>query len=221
MEILKEHFLTRQQKVIVVVLIILYAVGIIGFSLNIYPEFKKLTPVNLFISLCLVLYNHPKWNWAIILFCILCSIIGFTVEMKGVETGQIFGVYHYGDTLGYKYNNTPLSISVNWLLIAYCSGSLISYATDDNTHWILKALLAAAVMVSLDVLIEPIAMSTDMWSWANNTIPTQNYIGWFITAFVIQVLFFILNKSVKNKVAVILLIIQFAFFWLLSFKFKV
>lgn len=218
-ENISSHFLTSKQRIIVIILGILYAVGVIGFSFKIYPDFEKLTPLNLFLSLCLALFCHPKWNWQIIVFCIITPIIAFFVEMKGVETGIIFGRYQYGETLGYKYNDTPLSISINWLLIAYCSGSLISYATNVNTSWILKAILAAAVMVSLDVLIEPIAMKTDMWHWENDAIPMQNFIGWFATAFVIQALFFILNKSVKNKVAVILLIFQFLFFWLLSFKF--
>ena len=207
------------EKAAIAILSILYLVGISGFVFKIHPDFTKLTPINLIISLIVVLIFHPKWDWKMVLFCIICPIVGFVVEMKGVETGQIFGNYHYGETLGLKFRDTPLSIGVNWLLIAYCSAALVSHFTNEKGSIILKALLASALMVSLDLLIEPIAMKTDMWAWQNDEVPTQNYIGWFLTAFPLQLLFFILNKSVKNKVAVALLIAQFLFFWILSYKY--
>jgi bisanhydrobacterioruberin hydratase len=208
---------TRSEKIAVTILIILYLVGTIGFIFKIHPEFSKLTPVNLFLSLIIVLIFHQQWHWKMVLFCLICPIVGFLVEMKGVETGLIFGSYQYGETLGFKLNNTPLSIGVNWLLLTYSSAILVNHAAKEESHIVLKAILASALMVSLDVLIEPIAMKTDMWSWANNKVPMQNYLGWFLTALPLHLLFFILNKSVKNKVAVSLLILQFLFFWILSF----
>ena len=208
---------SRSEKTAVTILTILYLVGTIGFIFKIHPEFAKLTPVNLLLSLIIVLYFHPQWHWKIVLFCLICPVIGFVVEMKGVETGLIFGAYQYGEALGFKFNNTPLSIGINWLLLTYSSAVLINHAAKKDSNIILKAVLASALMVSLDVLIEPIAMKTDMWSWANNKVPMQNYLGWFLTALPLHLLFFILNKSVKNKVAVSLLILQFLFFWILRF----
>ncbi len=208
---------THSEKIAVTILTILYLVGVFGFIFKIHPAFTKLTPVNLLISLIVVLSFHKPWNWRIVLFFLICPIVGFFVEMKGVETGQIFGSYQYGDALGFKLNDTPLSIGINWLLLSYCAAVLVSHFTEEKSNIILKAIMASAVMVSLDVLIEPIAMKTDMWSWADNKAPMQNYCGWFLTALPLQILFFILNKSVKNKVAVSLLILQFLFFWILSF----
>ena len=142
--------------------------------------------------------------------------VGFGIEVIGVSTGQIFGHYQYGETLGFKYQNTPLSISVNWLLTAYSAAALVSLATKETTSWVLKSVLAAALMVSLDSFIEPIAHKLDFWSWQNGVIPFQNYIGWFLTALPLQILFFTLIKSAKNKVAVAVLLLQFAFFLLLN-----
>ncbi len=214
----KPYLFTRSENIAIGILSILYLVGTIGFFFDIHPDFVKLTPINLLISLIVVLAFHPTWNWRIVLFLLICPIVGFFVEMKGVETGLIFGTYQYGETLGFKYNNTPLSIGVNWLLLSYCSAVLVSHFTSDSSNIILKALYASAVMVGLDVLIEPVAIKTDMWSWQpDNEIPTQNYIGWFLTAFPLHLLFFFLNKSVKNKVAVSLLLLQFLFFWFLGY----
>jgi bisanhydrobacterioruberin hydratase len=66
------------------------------------------------------------------------------------------------------------------------------------------------------MLIEPIAMKTDMWQWRNNVVPLQNYIGWFAVALPLQILFFKFIGGVKNIVAVALFILQFVFFALLN-----
>lgn len=214
----KPYLFSRSENIAIGILSILYLVGTIGFFFDIHPDFVKLTPINLLISLIIVLAFHPSWNWRLILFLLICPIVGFLVEMKGVETGLIFGTYQYGETLGFKYNNTPLSIGINWLLLSYCSAVLVSHFTSESSNIILKALYASTVMVGLDVLIEPVAIKTDMWSWPpDNEIPIQNYIGWFLTALPLHLLFFLLNKSVKNKVAVSLLLLQFLFFWFLGY----
>ena len=200
----------------IVFLTILYIVGTAGFLLNIHPDFPRLTPVNLMISLGFSLYFHPNWSLKFLFWCLLTSCVGFGIEVVGVSTGQIFGHYQYGETLGFKYQNTPLSIAVNWLLTAYSSAALVSLATKYETSWWLKSVLAAALMVSLDIFIEPIAHKLGFWSWQNGVIPLQNYIGWFLTALPLQMLFFTLIKSAKNKVAMAVLLLQFAFFLLLN-----
>jgi bisanhydrobacterioruberin hydratase len=194
---------------------IFYLVGTIGFLTKWHPDFPKLTPFNLMLSLGIALYFHNHWNGKFIFWCLTTALVGFSVELVGVATGQIFGNYKYGATLGWQYLNTPLSISVNWLLTAYGCAATVSYAAG-GWHWIVKAVAAALLMVSLDVLIEPIAMKTDMWSWENDFVPMQNYIGWFLTALPLQALFFLLVGSAKNKVAVAVLVLQFAFFAILN-----
>jgi uncharacterized membrane protein len=200
----------------ILILTILYIVGIGGFLLKIHPDFPLLTPINLVISLGFALAFHPNWSPQFIVWCLITMVVGFYIEVVGVSTGQIFGNYQYGATLGFKVANTPLSIGVNWLLTAYSAAALVSLATKESFNWFLKSIIAAAVMVSLDSFIEPVAYKIDMWSWQNGVIPFQNYIGWFLTALPLQMLFFLIIKSAKNKVAVAVLLLQFAFFLLLN-----
>jgi bisanhydrobacterioruberin hydratase len=200
----------------IIVLTILYIVGTAGFLLKIHPDFPRLTPVNLVVSLGIALYFHPNWSPKFVVWCLLAMLVSFFVEVVGVNTGLIFGHYKYGETLGFKYLDTPLSISVNWLLTAYSSAALVSLATKDTMSWFLKSIFAAALMVSLDSFIEPVAPRIDMWAWENGIVPFQNYVGWFLTALPIQMLFFIFIASAKNKVAVAVLILQFIFFLILN-----
>jgi len=65
-------------------------------------------------------------------------------------------------------------------------------------------------------LIEPVAMAYDFWDWTNDIVPLQNYIAWYMIAFVLLVCFYKLEIAIKNKVAVALLVLQFLFFGILN-----
>jgi putative membrane protein len=164
----------------------------------------------------IALYFHPNWSIKFVIWCVITMLVGFFIEVIGVNTGQIFGYYKYGETLGFKYFDTPLSMSVNWILTAYSSAALVSLATKDTTNWFIKSVFAAALMVSLDGFIEPVAPRIGMWTWENGVVPFQNYVGWFLTALPLQMLFFLFIASAKNKVAVAVLILQLIFFLILN-----
>jgi uncharacterized membrane protein len=195
---------------------LMYSVGLIGFLTKIHPNFPLLTPFNLILSLMVSLYFHGEKNARFLLVCLFIMFIGFTVEAIGVNTGKIFGVYEYGKTLGFKLWNTPLSISINWLLTSYCAAMFVNEKVSQRWSWGLKALVTSFVMVALDVLIEPVAIKTDMWQWQNNTIPLQNYVGWFFTALPLQMLLFYVIGSTKNKVAYVVFMLQALFFLILN-----
>lgn len=199
----------------IAVLAILYAVGIVGIVLPLHPDFVLLTPLNLLISLGLMLAFHRGWNINIIIFLIVSYLVGFGAELFGVQTGLLFGNYTYGRVLGPKLWGTPLMIGVNWVILAYASG-VIANALLPRQHWLLRAALAAALMVALDVLIEPVAMRYDFWSWADDTVPLRNYIGWFVVALPLLCIFTFTQPNARNKVAVALFIMQVVFFLMLN-----
>jgi uncharacterized membrane protein len=207
----------RSLNTAILILTILYIVGIAGFILKVHPDFSRLTPLNLVGSLGVALFFHPNWSAKFIVWCLVTMLIGFFIEVIGVSTGQIFGTYKYGETLGFKLFETPLSMSINWILTAYASAALVSLTTRNALSWFLKAVIAALVMVGLDTFIEPVAPKIDMWSWENGAVPFRNYVGWFCTSLPIQMLFFVFIKSARNKVAVAVLILQFAFFVILNY----
>lgn len=196
-------------------LIIIYVVGIAGILLPIHPDFIRLTPLNLLVSVSLVLWYHPKWDgrtWTVIG---LFFLTGFFAEMYGVQTGRLFGTYSYGEVLGWKIKGTPLMIGVNWVMLAYCAG-VASYMLIPRLHWGFRALLGAVLMVSLDLLIEPIAIRYEFWYWPGDSVPLRNYLGWFLVAFPLQGAFALLQGQTRNKVAIALFILQFLFFIILN-----
>lgn len=208
----KVNDLTNRKEILAIsVLTILYTVGIIGITLPIHPDFVLLTPINLLVSLGIVLAFHPVWTWQMILFLIMAYFVGFGAELFGVQTGLLFGEYRYGRVLGLKLWETPLMIGVNWMLLSYTIGVTTNHLLP-NGHWLLKGILAALLMVGLDVLIEPVAIRYDFWSWQGGTPPLQNYLGWFLVSLPLLCIFTKTQHRVRNKVAIALFFLQILFF---------
>ncbi len=201
----------RKEILAIGVLAILYTVGIIGVALPIHPDFILLTPINLLVSLSIMLAFHQIWTRQLILFLIAAYLVGFGAELFGVQTGLLFGAYRYGRVLGPKLWDTPLMIGVNWTLLSYAIGVTMNHLLP-NGHWLLKGLLAALLMVGLDVLIEPVAIRYDFWSWHNGTPPLQNYWGWFWVSLPLLCIFTKTQRHVRNKVAIALFLLQILFF---------
>jgi putative membrane protein len=207
----------NKSQLSIFIISLFYFFGIIGIAIPASRNlFAMATPLTLLLSLALVLYNHEHWNKPFIYFSIFCGLVGYFSEVVGVTTGLVFGEYSYGQTLGWQILDVPVILSVNWLLLIYTSAAVCSFLFG-HFNLILKAAISAALMVSLDFLIEPIAISLDFWSWKYDTIPLQNYLGWFVIAFLLQLVFLnVFNKAEKNRVAIILFGWQIIFFGVLN-----
>ncbi|MGB0521483.1 MAG: carotenoid biosynthesis protein [Flammeovirgaceae bacterium] len=208
-----------QYKIAVTVLIALHFFGFLGMriewmnevlrQLSPFESFTSLTPLNLLITLFLLLFFHKDWNRQAVFFCITAFTVGFLVEWIGVHTGWIFGEYWYGATLGWKIDQIPILIGVNWLILTYCVSGVV-HRLEYPIY--LKALATAVLMVFIDFLIEPVAIKFDFWQWQNETIPLSNYMGWLITAFVLSLLFHYLSFKKNNPLIIPILVCQVLFF---------
>ncbi len=145
---------------------------------------------------------------------------GYWVEVLGVHTSFIFGSYRYGPTLGIKLWEVPVIIGLNWFMLVYATGSISNRLPLSLFG---KAATGALLMVFLDFFIEPFAISRHLWQWHNNTIPLQNYLAWFIIAFLLNVLYHRLPFTKANLFAKYLYLIQLGFFviaYLISLSLK-
>ena len=199
---------------------IFYLVGILGIVVFKIDDFLLLTPFNLLVSLVIILWFHPKWTKQTFLFLGITYLVGYFIEVVGVNTGVIFGDYTYGAVLGWKIWNTPLMIGVNWVLLIYASGMTINWWFPKWNRFT-RPFASAALMVLLDMLIEPVAIHYDFWTWATENVPLQNYISWYLISLVLLFLFHQIHQNQTNKVASGLLFLQFLFFAvLLLFRYE-
>jgi putative membrane protein len=192
-------------------LIIFYSVGVIGLAVPFtFPLFKALTPLALVLSIFLLFLFH-KFQQNLKTFLVFGAIyaLSFAIEAVGVETGLIFGEYHYGGSIGPKLFDTPLIIGINWLFLAYTTISAVDvYRINDG----LKFFIASMLMVVYDLVLEQVAPIMDMWYWANDRIPVQNYIAWFALSFIFISMIKIFKINTQNPIARVILLCQFVFF---------
>ncbi len=209
-------YLKQRSKQVVLFFLIFYIVGIVGLLLPVtYPLFTRLTPLALSLSfLAIILYHPHRWQTKEIKFFALVYILSFTIEALGVHTGAIFGNYTYGAGLGLKLWDTPLLIGLNWVFMLYASAAIMENVRGSMA---VKIIGGASLMVLYDLVLEQVAHPMDMWSWAYNEIPLQNYAAWFALAIVFHAACRILQLNAKSYMAVVLYAIQFAFFTLLMF----
>lgn len=194
-------------------LILFHAVGVAGLLSPYKDLVLQLTPINLILSTVLLLSLQVEYNRSFWIFCFIIFLSGFFLEVAGIHTGVIFGNYQYGKALGIQFLNVPLVMGFNWLMLIYSAGVIFE---PLKTNKFIKSLLGAGLLVSLDLLLEPVAMKYDFWMWSNGVIPFQNYVAWFIAAFLMLLFFYNLNFSKNNRLALLLYIIQFVFFSILN-----
>ncbi|MDQ4127507.1 MAG: carotenoid biosynthesis protein [Actinomycetota bacterium] len=111
------------------------------------------------------------------------SAFGYAVETVGVATGFPYGPFYYGDALGHK-----LAGLVPYLLpISYAPLVLgaVAASWSSTRHRPLHALTAALLLVLMDAVLDPGAVSLGFWVWpeggAYYGVPLSNYAGWLLS----------------------------------------
>ena len=210
-----DNYASLKLKVSIIILIAFYISGVIGILTNNQTiDFLSLTPLNLLINAVLLFLNHEKGTIQQLIVFLIIAVVGFFIEAIGVNTGLIFGNYVYKTTLGWKFLETPLIIGVNWVLLT-CS---VVYSIDDKIKSKLGVAFASAcLLVVLDILIEPVAIQYDFWSWNETIVPIKNYIAWFVISFIFCYTIAYYKGESKNNLAPYLLILQFMFFGIFNF----
>lgn len=206
-----------KQQLSLIVLFMAYGTGILCIGFGVLPELLYATPFNLLLTFGLIFWNSKIKLKRIFSFMLFIYLIGFIVELIGVNTGAIFGVYEYGNVLGPKIFHTPIIIGINWIIMVY-GGLILVQQLIPKQSVFLKSLSTAILMVAIDFILEPVAMHYGFWSWSIGDAPVANYIAWFIISFVIAAITLRLKMQEDNWVAVFGLLCITVFFILLNIQ---
>ena len=195
-------------------LYIIFFVGIVG---HLYDPLRNLmlllTPATLLLTGLIVLfYSYKSSTINFLIWAAFTYIITFILEVVGVKTGLIFGEYNYGSTLGIKLFDVPLIIGFNWVFVILGSISISKLMTGNI---FLSSIISAFIAFIFDLILEPIAIKLDYWSWFEGIIPLQNYLAWFVIALISAFGFNYLNVKVNSKISLHYLLVQFIFFVIL------
>lgn len=152
--------------------------GALGIIYGNTEWFLRFTPLNLLLNSFFLILINLETNKLLRLF-IFASIFGFLAELVGVSTGLIFGHYTYGSMLGHKLFDIPIIIGINWaVLVIICS----SISDRIFTKISYKIMLSMALMILIDLFMEPVAPKLNYWSFNSGKVSVLNYIGWGVIA---------------------------------------
>lgn len=163
------------------------------------------------------------WRHTLLFFGITVAV-SWSYEHVGVETGLIYGAYHYTDALGLKLGHVPIIIPIAWFMMIYPSyiiANLIAggrqkvmmirgnksnsnnnYSNNGTTLLQILGLsfLSAVIMTAWDLVVDPYLSgpAERVWIWEDGGqyfgVPLHNFGGWLLTTFTIYFLFQLLSE---------------------------
>lgn len=177
---------------------------------------------------------------ALLLWFAAVMLVTFLVEVIGVATGEVFGVYRYGEVLGWKLADVPVVIGFNWALIilaaAIISDRIIDGISPANRpgagsarspegrtrrttslavealRTAIHALLAGLIAALFDFILEPSAASLGYWTWQDHAVPLRNYAAWFLLAAGAGLLYRLSGLRLRSLLPALYLVLQSCFF---------
>jgi len=205
----------RRLRIAQGVLLLFHVTGFLGLAFSQNPAFYlQFVPLNLLLTAALLVAFQPDRTPTFWWFLLSTAVVGFFVEVAGVRTELIFGQYTYGNTLGLQWLGVPLLIGINWWMLTYMGAVLSRYVPAPE---FVRALVATALIVGLDVCLEPVAVRFDFWEWSYNIIPMQNFKGWFAIALILQVYANRTPFTKRNELVPFVYLLQLLFFFGLGF----
>jgi putative membrane protein len=207
-------------RLIIRIFILFFAVGVLLHlvpALTIIP--LHITDAFLLAANAVVLVLLLKINATgrFLIFFISSYLLTFAAEAAGVSTGEVFGAYRYGDTMKLQWLEVPLIIPFNWVILVL---GMTSVFTALRIPRVILPLLAAGGLVLFDFIMEPVAVQLDYWTWEGGNIPLQNYLAWFIIAWIVSSAAVFLKIKLDSKPLRAYVFIQLGFFLILNVFFR-
>lgn len=125
------------------------------------------------------------------------SAFAYAIETIGLKTGFPYGIFAYSDLLGAKFfGTTPWTVPFGWVPLL-----LASWVTV--WRWLrpieLRILGTVALLIALDLVLDPIAVALGFWKYAHPgiwfSIPFTNYLGWIFSGFIGCLILQLLTKQ--------------------------
>ena len=206
--------LFTKQNISIFLIWLFHISGIVGIIYSDASWFVSATPINLLLSFILLLAN-TRLNKRLVFLLLSCFTTGMAAETLGVRYGFIFGEYAYGAVLGVKLMEVPLLIGINWCILVFITGNIAQFFSDS--FWI-KTFVGVALMLALDLVIEPVAPVLDFWIFTDGLASFHNYLGWGLVALPLQMTFHKWKITIEGFYPFHLYILQFLFFTILLIK---
>ena len=122
-----------------------------------------------------------------LIYVFSAMLLGYSAEFIGINTGIVFGDYHYNANNPGMIFNVPYFIPVQYAYLLYGT-NMLCLAICDKLHlrrhvWML-AILTGVIMTLKDLCTDPIKSTVEhIWIWPHGGVyfgePVHNFVGWF------------------------------------------
>jgi len=129
----------------------------------------------------------------ILMFLLLCVIVGGGFEELSLHTGFPFGHYYFTAAMGPKILQVPILLGLAYVGIGYLAWTLAGIILAEP-RVVARPLLAAAIMTAWDLAMDPVwANLVHAWVWERGGayfgVPLSNFLGWYLTNYTLYQLF--------------------------------
>ena len=136
----------------------------------------------------------------ILIFFVICLIVGNVFENLGVATGFPFGRYYYTDAMGPKLFQVPILVGLAYAWMGYLSWTLGRVILGNlqsplvGTRVITLPLVAAFIMIAWDLANDPVWANLDrLWVWQESGayfgVPLTNFLGLYCVYYLVHLSF--------------------------------
>lgn len=130
----------------------------------------------------------------ILIFTLICALVGNGMENLGVATGFPYGHYTFLGVMGPKLFAVPVLLGLAYIGMAWASWRLGCAIAGPRARWFVPPVVAAFVMTAWDLAQDPVwSTMLHAWAWRDGGrwfgVPLSNYFGWLVTTFLIFAMF--------------------------------
>jgi uncharacterized membrane protein len=135
-----------------------------------------------------IIHSTKIWGLArTLIYIITAMCLGYLAEFIGINTGLVFGVYHYNTTNPGMIFGVPYFIPIQYAYLLY-AGNMVCIAICGELmrrhHVWMLAILTGVILTLKDLSTDPIKSTVEqIWIWNNGGAyfgePVHNFVGWF------------------------------------------
>ena len=177
------------------------------------PSLVELTLVTLLPFVFVFVHGSVNYRFRdMLVFAAITLVVSNIFENMSILTGFPFGHYYYTDGLGPKLFLVPILIGPAYLGMGYLAWTLARVILGNREQRLpgnfifTVPVLASFIMVSWDLSFDPLASTIQHnWIWLQGGsyfgVPFSNFMGWFLTVFVVFQLFALYLRGRQNAYA--------------------
>ena len=178
------------------------------------PNFVRgIVAINvLLLTFAALLHGFQRYGLKRILtFFAITAVVSWSFETSSIANGFPFGHYVYSDHLGAKLGAVPWLILPSYFSMGYFSWTMAHVLVQHFQRAIsglaifTVPLIGSCLMVMWDLSIDPVASSLSQnWIWRDGGayfgVPYSNFLGWFLTVYVIFQVFALYLSRAKTEI---------------------